>query len=356
MRKRILSIALVAIMAIALLAGCSGNTGSPTTPGNPSNPSGPAPSANATVIKVPHYYAETHPVEVALNSHFKAMIEEQSEGRFVVETYPNNILGAEKEFTEGTRMGTIEACVASQFVSENHPILKLANMPWMFDDLETSFQAINDDEVRLPIFEAVKESGIVGQYFLVNGIRAISNNVRPINSLADCRGLKIRMPESSQFVDNGKALGFNVVSMPMSEIFTALQQGVIEGQENPPTTLLQSGWWEVQDYVAMVTHQITFDWIGFSKSFWEKQSEADQAMLFNISKETCLEEYRLYNIAHEADIETLKANGIEFTYPDRTEFKEAGSAVPQKYMDQYPEFKEIAEKARAKEAEYAAKR
>lgn len=351
MKKRLLALLTGAVLLVSLIAGCS----SPTTTAGTSSPAGgttpPAKAEKATVIKIAHYFADTHPNEIALLTVFKPMIEKNSNGRFVVETYPNNTLGAEKEFTEATRLGTVEACIASQMVSNQFPIIKVANFPWIFDDLEKGWKTLNSDEIRDEMFKKLEGSGLMGQAFVVNGIRAISNSVRPINSLADCKGLKLRMPESDHFVDNGKALGFNVVSMAMSEIFTGLQQGVIDGQENPPTTLLTSGWYEVQKYVALVNHQISYDWIAVSKVFYDKLAPADQKIIKEASTATSVEELKLYIAANKADIETLKSKGLQITIPDRTEFKAAGETVVTKYMNLYPDFKYIVEKVRAKGAQ-----
>lgn len=351
MKKRVLALLAIITLLAAIIAGCSSAPAAPSAPAASGGAAAPAPAANATVIKIAHYFADTHPNEIALLNVFKPQIEKNSNGRFVVETYPNNTLGAEKEFTEATRLGTVEACLASQMISNQFPIIKVANFPWIFDDVELGWKIMNSDDIRNEIFTKIADSGLIGQAFVVNGVRAISNSVRPINSLADCKGLKLRMPESDHFVDNGKALGFNVVSMAMSEIFTGLQQGVIDGQENPPTTLLTSGWYEVQKYVALVTHQISYDWIAISKTLWDKLPDADKKIIKDASIATSEEQLKLYVAANEADIKTLQEKGLQITRPDRAEFKAAGETVVQKYMGLYPDFKYIVEKVREKGAQ-----
>lgn len=314
-------------------------------------------SDGAKVIKVAHYYAESHPLNIALNEIFKPMVEEESGGRFQVQIYPNNTLGAEKEFMEATKLGTVEMCIAGNTISDQFPKFKIINFPWVFSDIDLSYAVLSDPDIQHSIFDDALSVNMVGKGFVLNGVRAVSNNVRPINTVADCKGIKLRLPEVSQFVDNGHALGFNVVTMSMSEIFTALQQGVIDGQENPPTTLLTSGWYEVQKYLSMTNHQITYDWIAFSKQFWDSLTPEDQALLEKACKAFADAEVEMYKEGEASDIQKLKDNGVtvnEISEENMVEFRAVGDSVIQKYADELPEFNEILTQVRAKEAEILA--
>lgn len=300
-------------------------------------------------IKIANYYADSHPMNVTLNEVFKPLVEEGTDGRYTVEVYSNNALGAEGEFTEGTRLGTIEACICGVMLSDQFPSLKVINFPWLFDDVESASEICNNEAVSSIIAEDMLGANLVCKGFVINGARAISNNVRPINTLADCKGIKIRVPEVSQFVANVQALGFNPVTMGMSEIFTSLQQGVIEAQENPPTTVLTSGWYEVQPYLAITNHQITLDWIAFNKDFYEGMSDEDRAVIDDACEQFIAAELEAYVESAEADIATLEEKGVEVTYPDREEFKEAGSVVIDDFCEQYPDFAEMVEVIRSLE-------
>ena len=334
--KRIFVLLLVCVLALSFAFA-----------GGASDSSGPK------VIKVAHYYAESHPLNIALQEVFKPMVEEESGGRFQVQIYPNNTLGAEKEFMEATKIGTVEMCIAGNTISDQFPKFKIINFPWVFSDIDSSYAVLSDPEVQNSIFEDALSVNMVGKGFVLNGVRAVSNNVRPINTVADCQGIKLRLPEVSQFVDNGRALGFNVVTMSMSEIFTALQQGVIDGQENPPTTLLTSGWYEVQKYLSMTNHQITYDWIAFSKTFWDSLSAEDQALLEKACKAFADAEVEMYKESSADDIQKLIDNGVtvnEISEENMAEFRAIGEGVIEKYANDLPEFNEILTLVREKEA------
>lgn len=342
----------LSVAMLAALGGCSGQRAE-ESPKVPDSAVEEDPFASGAIpIKIAHYFAESHPLNVALETVFKPMIEEQTQGRYVVEIYPNNILGSEKEYTEATRLGALEACIPSTLLSDQFPKLRIMSFPWIFDDVEVGSKVLNDEEVKKDILGPLERADLIGMGFTVNGVRALSNNIRPINTLADCKGLKIRMPELDHFVDNGKAMGFNVVTMSMSEVFTALQQGVIEGQENPPTTLLASGWYEVQPYLALTRHQISYDWIAFNREFFQGLPPEDQAVIRAACDATIQAELKLYIDNENKDIETLKEKGVQVTEPDRTEFVAAGEKVVQKYADSIPEFKEILALIREKEEVY----
>ncbi len=334
--KRIFVLLLVCVLALSFAFA-----------GGASDSSGPK------VIKVAHYYAESHPLNIALQEVFKPMVEEESGGRFQVQIYPNNTLGAEKEFMEATKIGTVEMCIAGNTISDQFPKFKIINFPWVFSDIDSSYAVLSDPEVQNSIFADALSVNMVGKGFVLNGVRAVSNNVRPINTVADCQGIKLRLPEVSQFVDNGRALGFNVVTMSMSEIFTALQQGVIDGQENPPTTLLTSGWYEVQKYLSMTNHQITYDWIAFSKTFWDSLSAEDQALLEKACKAFADAEVEMYKESSADDIQKLIDNGVtvnEISEENMAEFRAIGEGVIEKYANDLPEFNEILTLVREKEA------
>lgn len=259
----------VVLSAVFLLTGCA------AAPQN-APPSGPAVSAppteetrkDAVVVKVANFFAETHPANQALNEIFKPMLEKKTDGRYIVEVYPNYVLGGEAEITRAAMEGTIEIALSGVIMSDEFPKMKVMDFPWVFSDIDSSYAAINSQEAIAVIDSDVQSVGLRCLGFVLNGVRSISNNKHPIYSVEDCAGIKIRVPEAAQFVDNAEALGFDCESMSIAEIFTALQQGVIDGQENPPTTLLTSGWYTEQDYLALTKHQITYNWLAVNSDFY----------------------------------------------------------------------------------------
>ncbi len=349
MKKRVLSLVLAGVMMLTLAAcGGSGKETGGSTGGSTGGDSKPV---QAIPIKVANYYADTHPTNVALNEVFKPMVEEGTEGRYTVEIYSNNALGGESEFNEGVSLGNIEMCITGNLMADRYPALYAADFPWVFDDVEQASEICNNPEIQAVFQEALAQSNYVLRGCSLNGNRCISNNVHPINTLADLKGIKLRVPTVSHYVKNFQAMGASVVTMAMTEIFTALQQGTIEGQENPPSTLLANGWYEVQDYLAMTNHQIAMNFVLINDKFYNSMSAEDQAVLDDACAAFVAKQLELFKQAMVDDVETLKEKGLEVTYPDREPFKEAGSVVIDEYRAQYPEFDSIMEKITALQAQ-----
>lgn len=364
MKKRLTAIVLALALALSLAAcgggsgsggstsggassGSSGSSSSSGSSGGDSGSSGAA--AQGTPFKVANYYADTHPTNIALNEVFKPMIDEGTEGRYTVEIYSNNALGGETEFNEGVSLGTIECCITGNLMADRYPALYAADFPWLFDDVEQASEICNDPEIQAVFQEALAQSHYVLRGCSLNGNRCISNNVRPINTLADLKGMKLRLPTVSHYVKNFEALGAAPVTMAMTEIFTALQQGTIEGQENPPSTLLANGWYEVQDYLAMTNHQIAMNFVLLNENFYNSMSEADRKVVDEACAAFVQKQLELFKTAMVEDVKTLEEKGLEVTYPDREEFKAAGSVVIDEYCQQYPDFASIVELIRSKQ-------
>lgn len=349
MKKRILSL-ILAVGMMTALAACGGSTGDSTG----DSAGGDTSEAKGIPLKVATYYADTHPTSIALEEVFKPMIDEGTEGRYTVELYSNNGLGSETEFNEGVSLGTIECCVTGNLMADRYPALYAADFPWVFDSVEEASAVCNDPEIQQIFQDALIQSHYILRGCSINGNRCVSNNVRPINSLADLKGLKLRLPTVSHYVRNFELLGAAPVTMPMTEIFTALQQGTIEGQENPPSTLLANGWYEVQDYLAMTNHQIAMNFVLFNEDFYNSMSAEDQAVVDEASAAFVQKQLELFQQAMVDDVETLQEYGLEVTYPDREEMKAAGSGVIDEYRSEYPEFDDIMTKIEALQEEYRA--
>lgn len=189
MKKRILSL-ILAVGMMTTLAACGGSTGSSTG----DSTGGDTTEAKGIPLKVATYYADTHPTSIALEEVFKPMIDEGTEGRYTVELYSNNGLGSETEFNEGVSLGTIECCVTGNLMADRYPALYAADFPWVFDSVEEASAVCNDPEIQQVFQDALIQSHYILRGCSINGNRCVSNNVRPINSLADLKGLKMRLP------------------------------------------------------------------------------------------------------------------------------------------------------------------
>lgn len=277
-------------------------------------------------IKIANFYAPAHPVNVALRDVFVPMVEEGTEGRFDVQIFDSSSLGAERELTEGVQLGTIEMGVAGGLLSATYPKIGALELPFLFSDFDHVWRVF-DGEIGDEVAADFEDAGLKVLSWLGNGFRAFSNSVRPINSVADARGIKMRMPENDVYIDTGRALGFEVVAMGFGEVYNAMATGVIDGQDNPLATVYASRFYEVQDYIAVSNHIFSHGSIVMNLDLWNSLSAADQAIFQRAADEAAVLQRRLLEEATDELIANLEAEGILFTYPDISEFRAATESV-----------------------------
>jgi len=329
-------VALLAVLAFALaMAGCGGGA-------KPAEPAKPQPK----VIKLANYFPPTHPQNIALRDKFKPLLESKTNGAFKVEIYDNNQLGSEKDFINGVSMGTIEICVAGLLQAEMLPRLKIPEMPYLFRDYDHAMKVLNGP-IGLEISKGMIEKGTRPLAWNVNGFRVISNSKHAITNINDTKDIKLRVPTNSIFIDGLSAIGFNTVSMPMTELFAALQQKIVDGQENPAPTLLTSGWYEAQKYLTISNHIMGPNIIMISEKLWVTLTPEQQKIFADVALEYSNYEVDLMKKFEPESIATLKQKGIQVDeLKDRAAWEKAVQPVYDKWIKQYPEFKDIVTKIR----------
>lgn len=299
-------------------------------------------------IKVASYFAYDHPQIVAMREKFKKIVEEESGGKITVEIYENNKLGSEEQFIDGVRNGTIEMAISGLLISKDYPIIGVLEMPYLFRDYEHAYKALEDPgEVGKELVkDMVTKLGVRPLAYTANGFRVISSN-RVINKFEDLKGMKLRVPNAPRFIKFAEALGANPVAMPLSEVFTALEQKAVDGQENPYATLRASSFYEVQKCVVDTRHMFSPNIYIINEKFWQSLGPDLQKVVEKAAKEAAKYEWKLLQESEQADIEFVKQKGLVVVFPDE-EFKkklvESQRPVQQWFFDTLPGSKEIYEK------------
>ncbi|GIP62807.1 hypothetical protein J32TS6_13620 [Virgibacillus pantothenticus] len=271
-------------------------------------------------LKIAHYFAESHPQHIALEEEFVPAVEEGTNGRFKVEIYPNSQLGAEEEFTNGVRNGSIQMVIAGMGLQSASPKIGALEWPFLFSNYDEARNALNGD-AGTEIKEEFRELNVEPLEWTVNGFRVISSN-RAIESIEDFQGLQLRMPDFDMFVRTGEALGVSVQPMPLSEVFTALEQGVIDGQENPYATLKESGFYEVQSHVLESNHMFSPNIYLMNAEFFDAQDEQTQEVIRNAAKKAADYQWELAIESKEKIKQELEAEGMTIIEPSE-EFRQA---------------------------------
>lgn len=305
----------------------------------------PAGAAKTVTLKIANYYAPDHPVNQGFYQIFKPMVESKSNGSIKVQIYPNSQLGAEQEFVEGVQLGTIEMALTGNLWENTIPEFRVVQLPYMFVSYDHANEILNGP-VGQKIYQYIKPLGVRILASFPNGFRAVSNSKKPINSIDDCKGIRLRVFQGDIIIKEMQALGFTTVVMPISEIFTALQQKVVDGQENPIFTLYYSGWYEVQKYVAMTKHMYGPGYVVINEKVWNSLSKDQQQLIQAAASETA--SWILNKMKNEEDdiIKKLQAAGLVITYPDLKPFMQRVAPIVDEYVKQYPHMKPIIDEIR----------
>jgi tripartite ATP-independent transporter DctP family solute receptor len=246
---------------------------------------------------------------------FKELVEERSGGRIVVEHYPAGQLGADRDIQEGVQLGTIEAGLSSSPVVLLNDYFKLLDAPYLFVDREHVTKVL-DGELGQKMAKPLEEVGIKHLGYLENGFRQITNNVRPIVVPEDLEGIKLRTPESPVRMQTFKTFGANPVPMSFTEVFGALQQGIIDGQENPLATIYQASLHEVQKYLSLTGHVYSAVHLLMNKDLFDSMPEDLQNILVEAGREVAVYTREL-GAENDASLADVMANeGVEVNQAD----------------------------------------
>lgn len=321
-------IVLVVIMCIGLLSGCGGGTDEAATADTP------------TIIKAGHVLSTSSPYHLGMVK-LAELIEERTEGRYVVELYPNGQIGNERDMIEGVQMGSLGmAIVASGPMANFAPELGVVDLPFLFRDYDHADKVFNG-EIGQELMSEIDKAGFKALSMWENGFRNLTNNKREINSVADVKGLKIRTMENRMHQALWRELGVDPVPMAWGDAYTAMQQGAIDGQENPLPIILAMKVNEVNQYLAITEHVYAPAVLIMSGSMWDKVSDEDKAIIQECATEAGVYERTVAREQAVSAMDELADMGMIITHPDKSEFAEMSKEIKAELA---VEFKEIFER------------
>jgi tripartite ATP-independent transporter DctP family solute receptor len=255
-------------------------------------------------IKLTHVVATNHASHITTENVFKKCVEERSNGRLKVQIFPDGQLGGDREAIEAVQMGNIEmtfpaAAPLSGFVPE----VSLFDLPFLFNSYEQVYEVLDGDLGKKISDIVLEKSGIRVLGWFQNGFRNISNNIRPIEKPEDLKGIDIRTMETPAHMATFRALGANPTPLAYTELYTALQQGVVDAQENPPALTYYPKFYEVQKYYSLTGHVYAPAPLLINENFFQSLPEDLQSIIIE-----CAEEFKHEQRAAttQQDIEMLK--------------------------------------------------
>ena len=268
-------------------------------------------------------------------------LEAATNGRLSIQMFPSMQLGGEKEMIEQAQVGALQiARISVGPVGTIVDELNVFNMPFVFRDSK-HMEAVIDGPIGDELLEKISnnpQTRLIALGWMNAGSRNVYNSKKPIRSLDDLKGLKIRMMGNPIFVDTMNSLGGNGIAMGFNELYSAMQTGVVDGAENNPPTYIVQNHYQVAKYFSMTEHLIIPEIFVFSRRTWDTLSKDDQALIKKVSKEAQQEQRALWYKMEEESIAKMKASGIEIiTFPDKKVFQDAVKPVWDKYGAKYAE-------------------
>ncbi len=265
--------------------------------------------AKTYTIRVGTYAGPDHPVSKSVE-YFKENIERESNGQIKVVHFPNNQLGPEAVVIDQVKRGTIQMAVTGSQIRKDEPNVGLSDAPYLITSWEQARLAYDDEGKKIMSGNYEQNTGVKIMAYFVNGFREISSN-KPITTMEDLGTIKLRIPDNEIHVHLFEALGANAVMMPLTEVYNALETHMIDGQENPYSTLLSSGLYEVQTDVLESRHMFAISPVLVNGRFFNKLPEDLQALVTKWVAET--EKYN-WDISEQDDTasrQALEAKGLK---------------------------------------------
>jgi tripartite ATP-independent transporter DctP family solute receptor len=291
-----------------------------------------------TVLKASDVHPEGYPTVQAVENMGKKL-EEATQGRLSIQMYASMQLGGEKEAIEQAQIGALQLARVS--VGALGPViddLNVFNLPFLFRNTE-HMQKVIDGPIGQALLDKVTDNPqvkLVGLCWMDAGARNVYDSKKPIRTIADLKGQKVRVMGNPMFVDMMNALGGNGVAMGYDQVFSALQTGVVDGAENNPPSFFFDNHYQVAKYYSLTEHLIVPEILVFSRIGWDKLSPEYQGLIKKFGREAQLDERQLWNKVEADAMQKMKAAGIEIIpIADKKPFQDAVKPVWDKYGAKY---------------------
>ena len=301
--------------------------------------------SDTKVLYFAHSLPTSHPVHKGILD-MQSILNEKSGGKLQIKVFPDGQLGSEREVLELLQIGSIAITkVSASALSNFAPEYQLTVVPYLFRD-EAHLWRNLDGEVGEQLLASGSEYLLRGLCFYDAGARSFYTLEKPINSPDDLAGLKLRVQNDQMSVSMANTLGASATPMAFSELYTALQQNVVDGAENNIPSFVTSNHFEVCKYYTFDEHTMIPDVVIIGTKFWDTLSEQEREWLMAASKESVVRQKVYWKETIAEQMEMLKKNGVKFFYPDKKPFQIKSKPVMENLMKD-PIMKELIDKINA---------
>lgn len=263
----------------------------------------------AHTIKMASAGADGSPLVMGMTK-FADLVKEKSGGKISVQLFPNGVLGGDVQVLSGLQGGIVEMTVLNAgLLSTMDDNFVMVDLPFQFDNPKEA-DAVMDGPVGKALFDKLTPKGLVGLAYWELGFRELTNSRRPVTSVDDIAGLKIRVVQSPIYIDLFNALGANAVPLPFPEVYTALETRTVDGQENPAPSILTAKLNEVQKYLTLSNHMYNPQAVLISGRFWKSLNDDERKLLTDAATEARDYERKVSREQAGKAVEEMKARGM----------------------------------------------
>jgi len=276
---------------------------------------------------------------------FSELVFKRTNGQIKIVTYPGLQLGgSEEEYVEDVKMGVLEmTAVAAGPFSRIAPTSQIAALPFLFKDF-AHVDRVMQGEIGNELLAEAESAGIKALAFGEDGFRWIHNSKRPINSIDDVKGLKIRVQSAPIYAAIMKAIGATGVTVPWGEVYTSIQTGVVDGADNDARSGISIHLQEVTKYLAVVPVSYSFQVMLMNLDLWNSLSPDLQKIVLDAARESRAIDRNYTRWQLDSALQEVKSAGMVVTTPDLAPFQEATEVVWDSYFKKNPDWKPIVEK------------
>jgi len=278
------------------------------------------------VLKLGHIADPSHPYAQGAVK-FSELVKQKTGGKVDIQVFASSQLGDQKTLIEGLIYGTIDmALVGTAALTQFQPQMGIFDLPFLFDDRNHAYRAL--DSVGMEIGKGLEPKGIKLLGYMENGIRNLTNNVREVKTPDDMKGLKIRVQTSKIFIEMMKALGASPTPMSLDELYSAMQSGTVDGEENPSAHIYTQRYYEVQKYASLTEHAYAPEPMLISMAKWKSLPAEVQKAILDSAAEAIAWQRELSAKSDQEYWDKIIATGkMKVTKVDRKPFQAATAKV-----------------------------
>lgn len=293
-------------------------------------------STGSKVVYLGHTLPQAHPVHKGIVA-FKKALEKKSNNKLIVKIFPDGQLGSEREVLELLQIGSVSAtkvsaATLSNFVPEYH----LFGIPYLFRDKAHQFDVL-EGEIGKSILQKGSKFWLRGLCYYDAGSRSFYTSKKAIRTPKDLEGLKIRVMNNQMAINMVNTMGGSATPLAYGELYTAIQQGVVDGAENNPPSFVSSNHYEISKYYTLDEHSSVPDVLLIGTKFWDKLSEQEKIWVQEAADESAQAQKVFWNESVETSIATAKAAGVKIIVPEKSLFAEKSKSVLEDFVKEFPE-------------------